>query len=118
MIIFNSSSFAVFCLGCGGGKGNISGYGNLVLLILYAFFKIPSFMFSNFKSSQQIKLIKVFKAIKDVQKKKFSYILAIVISTFVVTFYLSFNYCSVLYYSRWLFVECLFVGILMDFVFF
>ena len=93
---------------------------DMIILIMIPLFRIPTntkkTLFSCFKSTQQIKLLKIFKDIKEVQKKKFNYILAIIICTFIVTLYLSFNYCSVLYYSRWLFVECLFVGILLDFV--
>ena len=93
---------------------------DMISLIMIPLFRIPTsykkMLFFNFKSTQQIKLLKIFKTVKDAQKKKFSFIVAIIIFIFLATFYFSFNYCSVLYYSRWLFVECLFVGILLDFV--
>ena len=93
---------------------------DIITLAIIPLFRIPTFykktLFSNFKSSQQIKLLKIFKIVKDVQKKKIIYIIPIITCTFIITFYFSFNYCSVLYYSRWLFVGCLFVGILLDFI--
>ena len=73
-------------------------------------------LFLNFRSTQQMKLLKIFKDVKEVQKKKFPYIVSIMICLFIITFYFSFNYCSVLYYSRWTFVECLLVGVLLDFI--
>jgi hypothetical protein len=93
---------------------------DMIILIILPLFRIPTSykksLFVNFKSTQQMKLLKIFKTVKEVQKKKFRFILAIIICTFIVTFYFSFNYCSVLYYSRWTFVECLLVGILLDFI--
>ena len=95
-------------------------FSDAITLIIIRLFRIPTSykktLFFNFRSTQQIKLLKIFKEVKEVQKKKFSYILAIIISTFFVTFYFTFSYCSVLYYSRWIFVECLLFGILLDFI--
>ena len=65
-----------------------------------------------------MKLLKIFKDVKEVQRKKLPFIIGIISGVFVITFYFSFNYCSVIYYSRWKFVGCLFVGILFDFVLF
>ena len=93
---------------------------DVITLIMIPLFRIPtSFktkLFSNFRSTEQMKLLKIFKEIKEIQRKKLPYIISIISVAFVITFYLSFNYCSVLYYSRWLFAECLFTGILFDFV--
>ena len=91
----------------------------MITIIIIPLFRIPtSFkrdLFVNFKSTEQMKLLKIFKEANEAQRKKFPYIVGIIAGLFFVTFYLSFNYCSVIYYSRWTFVECLFVGILLDF---
>ena len=93
---------------------------DVLTIIMIPLFRVPTkfkrSLFFNFKSTQQMKLLKIFKEVKEIQGKKFRFIFAIIAVTFIITFYLSFNYCSVLYYSRWLFVECLFVGILLDLV--
>ena len=93
---------------------------DIIVIIIIPLFRIPTvykkMLFLNFRSTQQMKLLKIFKTVKLVQKKKYPFIIAIISSIFIITFYLSFNYCSVLYYSRWLFVECVFLGILLDFV--
>ena len=93
---------------------------DIFTLIIIPLFRIPTTykrkLFANFRLTQQMKLLKIFKDVKEVQKKKFTYIVIIIICIFLITFYFTFNYCSVLYYSRWLFVECLLVGILLDFI--
>ena len=93
---------------------------DIITIIIIPLFRVSTkfkrSLFLNFRSTQQMKLLKIFKDVKEAQQKKFKVIVAIISSGFVITFYLSFNYCSVLYYSRWLFVECLLVGILLDFV--
>ena len=93
---------------------------DIIVIIMIPLFRISTvykkMLFLNFKSTQQMKLLKIFKTVKEVQKKKLPFIIAIAASIFLITFYLSFNYCSVLYYSRWLFVECIFLGILLDFI--
>ena len=93
---------------------------DIFAIIMVPLFRIPSefkrMLFVNFRSTQQMKLLKIFKIIKEIQKKKLVYIIVLLSCTFLVTFYLSFNYCSVLYYSRWLFVGCLLLGIVLDLV--
>jgi len=93
---------------------------DIFAIIMVPLFRIPTeykkMLFLNFRSTQQMKLLKIFKTIKEIQKKKLRYIIALLSCTFIVTFYLSFNYCSVLYYSRWFFVGCLLIGILLDLV--
>ena len=93
---------------------------DIITIIMIPLFRIPSSykrtLFLNFKSTEQMKLLKIFKDVKEVQRKKLPFIIGIISGVFVITFYFSFNYCSVIYYSRWKFVGCLFVGILFDFV--
>ena len=92
---------------------------DIIIIIAIPLFRIPTILkrklFLNFKSTQQMLLLKIFKQVKEVQRKKFPYIVGIMSGIFVIAFYFSFHYCSVLYYSRWLFAECFFVGILLDF---
>ena len=91
---------------------------DLVMLALIPFYRISTkdkrTLFLNLKSTQQMQLLKTFKEVKDTQKNKMKYIIAIMVSTFIVTFYLSFNYCVVLYDSRWTFAGCFLVGVVFD----
>ena len=91
---------------------------DLVMLIFIPFFRISTkdkrTLFLNLRSTQQMKLLKEFKTVKDSQKEKLKYIIGIMVASFIVTFYFSFNYCVVLYDSRWTFVGCFLVGVVFD----
>ena len=91
---------------------------DLLMLAFITFFRISTVhkktLFLDMKSSQQMKLLKTFKIVKETQKKKLRFIIGIMIATFIVTFYLSFNYCVVLYDSRWTFAGCFLVGVVFD----
>ena len=93
-------------------------FSDLVMLAFIPFFRISTndkrALFFNLKTTQQMKLLKEFKEVKDKQKKKLKYIIAIMVTTFVITFYLSFNYCVVLFDSRWTFAGCFLIGIVFD----
>ena len=93
-------------------------FSDLVMLIFIPFFRISTkdrrMLFLNLRSTQQMQLLKSFKDVKEKQKKKLRYIIIIMSVTFVITFYFSFNYCVVLYDSRWTFVGCFLVGVVFD----
>ena len=91
---------------------------DLFMLLFIPFFRISTkdkkMLFSNLRSTQQMQLLKAFKIVKEKEIKKIKYIIIIISVTFIITFYFSFNYCSVLYYSRWTFVGCFLVGVAFD----
>ena len=96
---------------------NIS-FSDLFMLVFIPFFRISTtdkrMLFLNLKSTQQMQLLKAFKTVKETQKKKLKYIIGIMVATFIITFYFSFNYCVVLYDSRWTFAGCFLVGVVFD----
>ena len=61
-----------------------------------------------------MQLLKTFKNVNETQKKKLRYIIGIMVATFIITFYFNFNYCAVLYDSRWTFAGCFLVGVVFD----
>jgi hypothetical protein len=73
-------------------------------------------LFLNLKTTQQMKLLKAFKVVRDNQKRKLKFIIGIMSSFFIISFYFSFNYCSVLYNSKKTFILTFFIGILLDLV--
>ena len=93
-------------------------FSDLFMLLFISFFRISTndkrMLFLNLKSTQQMQLLKAFKTVKETQKKKLKYIIGIMVATFIITFYFSFNYCVVLYDSRWTFAGCFLVGVVFD----
>ena len=91
---------------------------DLVMLAFIPFFRISTVdkktLFFNLKSTQQMQLLKTFKNVNETQKKKLRYIIGIMVATFIITFYFNFNYCAVLYDSRWTFAGCFLVGVVFD----
>ena len=91
---------------------------DLIMLAFIPFFRISTMdkktLFLNLKSTQQMQLLKTFKNVKETQKKKLKFIIAIMVATFILTFYFNFNYCVVLYDSRWTFAGCFLVGVVFD----
>ena len=91
---------------------------DLIMLAFIPFFRISTVdkktLFLNLKSTQQMQLLKTFKNVKETQKKKLKFIIGIMVATFILTFYFNFNYCTVLYDSRWTFAGCFLVGVVFD----
>ena len=91
---------------------------DIVMLAFIPFFRISTkdkkTLFLNLKSTQQMQLLKTFKEVKETQKRKLKFIIGIMVATFIITFYFNFNYCVVLYDSRWTFAGCFLVGVVFD----
>ena len=91
---------------------------DMVMLGLIPIYRISSndkrMLFLNLKTTQQMRLLKAFKVVRDNQKRKLKFIIGIMSSFFIISFYFSFNYCSVMYDSRWTFAGCFLVSIVFD----
>ena len=75
-------------------------------------------LFELVKSSSQMKLILEWKHMKKLGKRKLIGGMIVFICLFFLGFYFSFNYCSVLYKSRGIFVGTFIVSIICDLVFY
>lgn len=78
--------------------------------------KVKNRLFNLLKSFAQMKLILEWKTMKKKERKKLIWGILIFICTFVLGFYFSFNYCSVLYNSKGIFIGTFLFSVLMDLI--
>ena len=73
-------------------------------------------LLNTLRSSEQMKLIYEWKQMKKRQRRKLIFGLIISGIVWFISFYFSFNYCSVMYLSRKTYILTFITGILMDLI--